>query len=342
MGTQIQSQAVARYADALREFPWVKGVRVARGGTELELKTAAKTFKLPVLLHKSHVSTALAAALVARTRGEKERPMILAPYIGEQMARVLTDAGLNFVDLAGNCALDLTPRYYVRIQGHRNTFKTKRAVDSALRAPSYQVLAALIARPTLINATVRDLAQAAGTSRHPASHIPKLLVEQGFAVRGRDRLLWNEARWDDLIDMFTEGYLRVLRPHLLVGHFRVADKTPADLRLRLRKILGCDPTFAWTGAAAEAELTGHYQSDRTVIHLDSTAADMARRFNAIPAQDGPLTVLGPALPRLPGEQLALAPPILVYAELLAEGNERAREAAIMIRDKHLNPPTGGE
>lgn len=340
MGPQIQGQTLARYADTLKEFPWVKGVRVARGGTELELKTAAKTFKLPVLLHKSHVSTALAAALVGRTRGKKDRPVILAPYIGEQMARVLTEAGLNFVDLAGNCALDLAPRYYVRIQGHRNTFKTKRAVDRALRAPSYQVLAALIARPALINATVRELAKAAGTSRHPASHIPKLLVEQGFAAVGRDKTLWDKARWDDLIDMFTEGYLRVLRPHLLVGHFWVADRTPAELRLRLSEILGHEPTFEWTGAAAEAELTGHYQSARTVIHLHATVGDVTRRLDAIPAQDGPLTVLGPALPRLSGEQFALAPPILVYAELLAEANERALEAATMIRQQHLQPPTG--
>jgi hypothetical protein len=73
-----------------------------------------------------------------------------------------------------------------------------------------------------------------------------------------------------------------------------------------------------------------------VLHIEVPPADLAKRLRALPAQDGPLTILRAAgkigfegiLPKT-------VHPLLVFTELLATGKERAREAAQEIRERYL-------
>jgi hypothetical protein len=63
---------------------------------------------------------------------------------------------------------------------------------------------------------------------------------------------------------------------------------------------------------------------------------MQRQLNLLPAKDGPVVVLGvPGPLGLEGPAPHVAHPLLVYTELLVEGDERAREAAEEIRSRYL-------
>jgi hypothetical protein len=63
---------------------------------------------------------------------------------------------------------------------------------------------------------------------------------------------------------------------------------------------------------------------------------MQRQLHVLPAKDGPIVVLGiPGLLGLQGPAPHIAHPLLVYTELLVEGDERAREAAEEIRSRYL-------
>jgi hypothetical protein len=87
-------------------------------------------------------------------------------------------------------------------------------------------------------------------------------------------------------------------------------------------------TWKWGGGAAAERLTGYFRGRKTVVHLADPPADLPRRLRAIRDSSGHLTLLGfPGPTAMRGRTNDTAHPLLVYSELLAEGSERARDAA---------------
>jgi hypothetical protein len=63
---------------------------------------------------------------------------------------------------------------------------------------------------------------------------------------------------------------------------------------------------------------------------------MQRQLNLLPAKDGPVVILGiPGPLALEGPAPHVAHPLLVFTELVVEGDERALEAAAEIRSRFL-------
>jgi len=100
--------------------------------------------------------------------------------------------------------------------------------------------------------------------------------------------------------------------------------------------LGDDLNWAWGGATAGYRLTQHYRGPTTTLHVAAPPTTMQRQLNLLPAKDGPIVVLGvPGPLGLEGPSPHIAHPLLVYTELLVEGDERALEAAAEIRTRFL-------
>src|SRR5690606_7355047 len=97
-------------------------------------------------------------------------------------------AGVNFVDAAGNCRLELGKQYVARIQGRRAP--AVQASDRGLRAASYRVLLALLIHPELLGAPVRAIAEAAGVSPQTANAVRAYLDEKQLVLRDGRRYRW--------------------------------------------------------------------------------------------------------------------------------------------------------
>lgn len=158
------------------------------------------------------------------------------------------------------------------------------------------------------------------------------LVEQGLAWRRPDGpFSWFPDRIDDAIAMFITGYGTVLRRKLLVGRYRTPDQEPTGCERRIEHALGDDRAWAFGGGSGAHRLTGHYHGPLVTLHLLDSGAATLRALKAVPDRDGPLVVLrSPGPVGLRGPKPHVAHPLLVYAELLHEGGERAREAAAKV------------
>jgi len=139
------------------------------------------------------------------------------------------------------------------------------------------------------------------------------------------------------MDRWVAGYADKLRPRLLVGRYRAAAKDPIAFEKHTEATLGDDLNWAWGGATAGYRLTQHYRSAITTLHVATPPTTMQRQLNLLPAKDGPITLLGvPGPIGLQGPATHVAHPLLVYTELLVEGDERALEAAAEIRARFLD------
>lgn len=321
------------FVERLSELPFVKAARVRRakdtGEVRVELRTKAKTFVLRCEQVKSHLTTQAVDYLIATLQGQDV--LIVAPAIGRDIGEMLETAGLCFVDAAGNCFVQLGDNYVARIQGR--TAEKRPSVQKGMRGPAYRALFALLADDELTTATVRHFAEAAGVSRQAASDIRQRLAEMNILYQHAGSFGWVPHKKKEALEMFVVGYITTLRPQLLLGRYRTADKTPAALERRIKATLPKDSFRFGGGAAAHRMLDGYYHGPFTVLHVDDASLDATQKLAAVIDHNGPLQVLGfPGPLGLRGSLRDVAHPLLVYAELRAEGGERAAEAAAELAD----------
>ena len=140
-----------------------------------------------------------------------------------------------------------------------------------------------------------------------------------------------------LLDRWVAGYADQLRPSILLARYHPAEKDLAVLEAKGEKALErLGVRWAFTGGVAAQRLTGHFRGNATVIHLERVVPQLEAELRLAPSPNGSVTVLlGPGPVVFEAAALGTAPPVLVYAELLASGGEREREAAEMIRARYL-------
>jgi hypothetical protein len=132
------------------------------------------------------------------------------------------------------------------------------------------------------------------------------------------------------------GY-EISRPKLIFGEFRTQDPTPEALERRVELELGNSVQWAWGGGAAAMRLTKHFHGGKTILHISDPTNDLLKRLRALPANDGPFIIYRtPSKVAFEGTAPRTMHPLLVYAELMATGDSRARETAMEIREHYLN------
>jgi hypothetical protein len=73
-----------------------------------------------------------------------------------------------------------------------------------------------------------------------------------------------------------------------------------------------------------------------VVHLEQAAIDLPKRLRAQRADGGPLVLVRmPGRVAYEGVEPKTVHPLLIYTELLATGEPRAREAATEVWHRHL-------
>lgn len=320
-----------QYLEHLRALPFVRRANLrpsqprAPRSLELALDTPEGRYVLPCKVHRSHLGQE--AGQAALHLAEARSGLILfAPAVGRALADAFEHGGVNFVDLAGNCFLRLGDRYVARIQGRRSA--SQKHVRKALRAPAYRALLSMMIQRDLIDAPSRTIAAAASVSPQTAIDLRNYLVEQGYVLRTRDHHAWAPGRETDVVTLWLTGYSTTLAPSLAIGRFRAKEVDPTELERRIEPILDAAGAWGYGGGAAAQRLTGYYRGDQTLIYVTDGAADLATRLRFVKDEAGPIS-----LARTPGRLALESPqphcvhPFVAYADLLAEGHDRARDAA---------------
>lgn len=335
------SETTSPYLENLLALPFVRkaALRAEPGSSDghvdalLELTTPRGRQKLLVEEKSSHLSRALVGDLIARIGPRQTTPLMLfAPYVSAEMASLLIPRGINFVDRAGNCHLDLGGSYVAHVEGR----KLKRPLDApgGMRAPGFRLIFALLVEPKLLDAPARDMARAAGVSLGTASNVLRRLEHDRVVVRTKSKR--HLLRPDDLVERWIAGYAETLRPQLFGGRFETPDRDPPALEDRVAHALGDREAWAWGGAAAAFRLTKHYRSVETTLHLGTGPSDLPKRLKALPHREGRLIILGvPGPLAFRGQAPRTVHPLLVYTELILTGDDRAREAATELRERFL-------
>lgn len=136
-----------------------------------------------------HVLTSVRLAPVLAARGETPQAMVVAPWIAPRIGAQLRAAGVCYVDSVGNASVRFGT-VLIEVSGRQRPARTPsppdRAPGSLVSPANRRVIAALLADRALEQATLRELATAAGVSLGQAHKATALLADAGFVRGGLD------------------------------------------------------------------------------------------------------------------------------------------------------------
>lgn len=331
------------YLEHLRGLPGVLEVSVkpAPGksvGVDgiLVIETKGGPKKVPFQVKRSHLLRETAVAVVHQAQ-RTPKLLLMAPHIGHDLGQLFVSAKVNYVDLAGNWYINLDDQYIAHSQG--KTIERVRLTEKGFRAASYRAIFALLVDPSLINESTRKIAtQAGGLSPQTVTDVRNGLVERGLVLRSRKAFHWTPGKRTEVLDLWLAGFATTLWRTLRIAPLRSQLQDPRQLEREITPALNEMGAWRWGGGAAAQRLTDYYRGDKTLIYLlDAPPRDLSRRLRLVPDVHGNVVIA-----RVPGPLAFVSPrddtvhPLLVYADLLGEYNERASDAARFLRQKLLS------
>jgi hypothetical protein len=325
----------------LTNLSFVKMIHIQHGeNASVRIDTAIGSFKFEVRLVRSYLDRPLANDLIQivkglRGRGQSEL-LLLARYVPRPTAERLAEAGVNFLDEAGNMNLTLGAHYHSLIVGRP---EVRSAEKRSLGPAAIQVLITLAAQPETWDWPIRQLASVAGVSKTVAAQVRQRLVEEGTLKEGEDGQ-WRVLDPEALRERCLSGYSRLLRPRLLIDRFRSletdADKFVAEF---IQIVSRPGNNYALTGGVGAFALQHFYRGPETVIFVDEITPDIERRAKLLRDPRGPVLLLRgfgePFVWASSRRGVSVAHPLLIYLELLQQDDPRAHEAAERVREEFL-------
>lgn len=258
--------------------------------------------------------------------------LLVTRYVTPPMAERLKQLDVPFLDAAGN-AYVRTPRMLIYVTGRKpeQPAPTERTVR-AFRPTGLKVIFAILCVPELTEAPYRKIAEEAGVALGTVGWTFYDLKHLGYFRPTRPKGGIIEKR-DQLINAWVEAYPQQLRPRLRPRRFRVkeVDWWKTEDLTQLDMWLGQEP--------AAVLLTRHLRPEIITIYGDTHFETLARKIHPIKDDHGNLEVLQKFWnfkPVVAGvKDYPVAPPLLIYADLVATGDARNLETAKMIRERFL-------
>lgn len=266
-----------------------------------------------------------------KARGETTPfpPVLVAPYITQATAERCRELHLPFLDEAGNAYLE-APGLFVYVTGKRRPVQARPATTyRAFTTAGLRIVFALLNNPDLAAAPYRDIAKAAGVALGTVGDVLRDLEDRGHLAPetpGPRRLLAPER----LQEEWVTHYPIKLRPKLHARRFTApAPHGWQDLDLRPHRAY-------WGGEPAAAKLTGYLKPARLTLYVEGKPDRLILANRLRPDVNGEIEILEAfwttETTQAPGD---VAPPLLVYADLMATTDPRNIEAAKLIRDQYL-------
>jgi hypothetical protein len=320
----------------LRGLPFVRKLRVLppRDGDErsdglLEVTSSGGRYRLVVQHKRAGLNQSLSNSIIGWAESEKTTDrIVLARYVPAAIGEQLIDAGISFADEQGNIHLRLGSEYNWTVFGK----KEPRRLPEAIRTTpaTLQLLFLFATNPEAASWTVRDLASATGISKSKAAQLRNQFLTEGLLTARSGFQLTPEVT-----DRMISGYSQILRPKLVIGRYRSPDDSAERFLQRLVSTAKSESLrYALTGGPAAAAMQHFYQGSDIPVFMSQPGNAGQRALRLLPDRTGPVLLLEPFGDLIYWQEfdgMMVAPPWLVYAELLVSGDPRAREAAEELR-----------
>ena len=257
--------------------------------------------------------------------------LLITRSLSSAMSEQCRELNIQFVDHAGNCYLK-QPGLFILISGSKDTMKAKVAASRGLTPAALRVVLAVLTLPTILNSSVRRIAEVASISHGAAGAALIMLEELGLftsARRGR-RVLTMPERW---LDAWTEGYLARIRPKLEKHRM----SAPVPISTVLERVLPQLREIALGGEAAAAYNKMDLKPGAVTLYIDledpNVLRNLVQELKLRRDPEGKIELVNMFWNTMELPCFPTVPDALIYADLVGTGDERTREIATKLRKK---------
>lgn len=270
----------------------------------------------------------------------KHKYLICAPYVRKAQADVLLENGIDYCDLAGNIHLE-AKGILVHVEGKSPLKKPDVFKGRMMQLSGLKVIFVLLVNKDAVRWTYRQIAKAVNINHGSVGFVLKDLASNGYISGKGERAVMTKKK--ELVAEWVLGYKNILRPKILLGRYKPQDPNIDDLVQRLESYYRQRrKDFILTGSQAAFRLNRFFKDTQLAFFTDQTdTGDLPKALRLFPDPNGQVTVLSLFCPIVAvqskdyGTTAMIAHPLMIYAELMNDGTERALETAHDIYDKYL-------
>ncbi len=253
--------------------------------------------------------------------------LLVTEAITDRTAMELRCRNIQYIDTVGNMYITQeNPFILLHKTGNRPSATTDKRLANAYVGARLRVIFALLVNEDAVNFTYREVAKVARVALGTVgSTFKELKLLKYIRVYKHKRKLMNREK---LVTRWLEAYPTEIRPKLNPKCFTAPDRNwwiQEDLK-KYGVILG--------GETAAAVLTKHLHPEHGVLYTKGDIHELAKTLRLRADPGGNLTIMDQfwESEAFYVNNIPIAPPILVCAELFAEGGERNVEVVKIIKD----------
>ena len=263
--------------------------------------------------------------------------ILFAEYVNSLIAEDLKKNKVNYVDSQGNAFLNIPNQIYVDVQGNTLKISKEKQATAIFQPKGLQLLSLVLTNKNAINYSLRDLAQMSSISLGRTVTIIKELKDAGFIIKSSNNKNKINKR-KRLFDKWVENYGERLRPKLITGPYKISAKMNIQIISHTLNENSID--FAFGGETGAQILTQYYNADCIDLFVPKEKTmDVVKYLKLAPAEEYNVHLFNLYSDRLIFQDDAVSAPvvlpIMLYAELLFQGSDRAVETAEILFDKYI-------
>ncbi|MET0637767.1 MAG: type IV toxin-antitoxin system AbiEi family antitoxin [Chitinophagaceae bacterium] len=256
--------------------------------------------------------------------------MVIAENIFPTLKQELRERKIAYLDAAGNIFVH-NAQFYIWLDGNKYVNPATTVKNRAFTKTGLKVVFYFLIKGTAINETYQQIAVATDVAIGNMKNILDGLKEAGYILQLDEKRLEivNKAA---LRDRWLTGYREVLQPSLLIGTYRISNREKL-LNWHALPIEGNE--IFWGGEPAAQMMTDHIRPEILTIYTDNEYYPFVDKWKLMPNKKGDVRIYRKFWKEFQQDNISLAPPLLVWADLQLTNDPRNLETAEIIYDKYL-------
>lgn len=264
-------------------------------------------------------------------KAKKHHPFIvLANTIFPKIKEELRANNIAYLEANGNVYMPYND-VFIWVETQKPLAKTEEKINRAFTKTGLKVVMQILLNPDYINASYREMATVAGVSLGNINYVLNGLKEMGFVIK-QNKNTYKIINTHTLLNRFVTAYRERLKPSLKIANFSFISENDFINWQKLNLKQGT----VWGGEPAGDIITNHLRPGILTVYTTETYTDIIKNYRLVPNDDGNIQVYTKFWSDA-GSENYIAPPLLVYSDLMAQEDKRLRETAQIIYEKYIEP-----
>ena len=264
--------------------------------------------------------------ILKKMKDEHPDFLLVAYRIYPNYRQLLQEMGINYLEANGNAFIQKNGKF-ILIDNFPPLMSTGNQNNRAFTKTGLKVFFQLLVDNTNLFVSQRELSEKAGVALGNIPLVIKGLKTVGLLLKRNDfNYQWSNK--EEAIGQWVNGYRNTLKTSLFQGKYRLPNLQDwREINLPTRKTL-------WGGEPGADLLTNYLRPEKFTLFTDLKRSDLIKALRLIPDPAGDIEVYE-TFWKIGNELGKCAPPLLVYADLVINGDKRSLETARIIYEKYL-------